>query len=68
MTVTFDAQVHEGLHQKIGKRNISYFLESLARPYVVNLDQADAYKQMAQDETREEKAVEWSEGLMHDFR
>ena len=67
MTVTFDSQVYQGLHQKIGKRNISHFLENLARPYVVNPDQNQAYQQMAQDETREKEALEWSENLIQDY-
>ena len=38
----------------------------LARTHVVDVDLEAAYAGMAADEARETKALEWSEGLLHD--
>ncbi len=59
-------KVYEGLHRVIGRRNISRFLEDLARPHVISSDIEEAYRQMAADEEREAKAMEWTEGLIGD--
>ena len=50
----------------IGRRRISGFLESLARPHVVGTDLEEAYREMAADEAAEAEALEWSEGLIGD--
>lgn len=50
----------------IGPRRISKFLEALARPHVLGHDLEAAYQSMAQDETREREAAEWSEALIGD--
>jgi hypothetical protein len=59
-------KVYEGLHRVIGRRNISRFLEDLARPHVISSDIEEAYRQMAADEEREAEAMEWTEGLIGD--
>ena len=41
-------------------------LSGLARTHVVDVDLEAAYAGMAADEAREAKALEWSEGLLHD--
>ncbi len=61
-----DEAVYDGLHRKIGRRNISRFLESLARPHVLRHDIDEAYRVMAEDEAREREALEWSEGVIAD--
>lgn len=38
LTITLDEKVYEGLHRVIGRRNISRFLEDLARPHVIPSD------------------------------
>lgn len=68
LTITVDEQVYEGLHSVIGRRKISGFLNSLARPHVVKTDLEAAYRQMAQDEAREAEALEWSEATLGDVR
>jgi predicted CopG family antitoxin len=35
LTITLDEKVYEGLYRVIGRRNISRFLEELARPHVI---------------------------------
>jgi hypothetical protein len=59
-------KVYEGLHRVIGRRNISRFLEDLARPHVISSDIEEAYRQMAADEEREAEAMGWTEGLIGD--
>lgn len=55
-----------GLYRRVGKRKISRFLESLARPHVIDADLEAGYRKMASDEARESNAAEWSEGLIGD--
>jgi hypothetical protein len=60
MTITMDEAVYEGLVRVVGRRKISGFLESLARPHVVTDELAEGYKAMGQDELREQEALVWS--------
>ncbi|MBF8302261.1 MAG: uncharacterized protein HW396_542 [Candidatus Dadabacteria bacterium] len=66
LTITIDEKVYKGLHRVIGQGLISQFIESLVRPHVIPQDLEAAYKQMAQDETREAEALEWSEATIGD--
>lgn len=66
LTITIDDEVYEGLYKRVGRRKISRFLESLARPHVVDADLEAAYRDMASDEAREADAEEWAEGLIGD--
>jgi hypothetical protein len=66
MTITMDEAVYEGLVRVVGRRKISGFLESLARPHVVTDELAEGYKAMGQDELREQEALGWSEALIGD--
>ena len=67
MTITLDEAVYAGLHQVIGRGNISQFLENLARPHVLKDDTLDAgYQAMAADVQREAEAQAWSEALIQD--
>jgi predicted CopG family antitoxin len=66
LTITIDEQVYEGLHQVIGPRKISSFIENLVRPHVLYPDLEAAYAEMAQDEEREAAALEWAEATAGD--
>ena len=66
LTITVDAEVYAGLHNVIGRRRISRFLNDLARPHVVGQDLDTGYAAMAADEARETEAEIWSEGLLPD--
>jgi hypothetical protein len=66
MTITMDEVVYEGLIRVVGRRKISAFLESLARPHVVGNDLAEGYRAMAEDAAREQEALAWSEALIGD--
>ena len=66
LTITVDEQVYEGLHKVIGRRRISQFIESLVRPHVIGTDLDEAYRAMAEDEARENEALEWAEATLGD--
>ena len=66
LTITVEDEIYEGLYRKVGPRRISRFLESLARPHVIDDDLEAAYREMAADELREAEADEWSENLLSD--
>ena len=66
LTITVDERVYNGLHTIVGRRRISRFIESLVRPYVLEKDLDAAYRQMAQEETRETEALEWTEATLGD--
>ena len=66
LTITVSEEVYAGLHAKIGAGRISRFLDSLARPHVVDAELNDAYRAMASDCEREAEAAEWSENLAPD--
>jgi predicted CopG family antitoxin len=66
LTITVDEEVYSGLHRVVGRRRISRFIESLVRPHVVREDLVAAYREMAEDEAREQDALEWSEATVMD--
>jgi len=63
LTITVEDSVYRGLHKVIGPRNISRFLNDLARPHVVRDDLEEGYRAIAADEARVAEAAEWSERL-----
>ena len=66
LTITVEEQVYDGLHEVIGPRRISRFIEDLVRPHVLFPELEEAYKEMAQDEEREVEALEWAEAMIGD--
>jgi len=66
LTITLDERVYRGLHTVVGRRRISRFIEGLVRPYVIGKDLDLAYREMAQEESREAEALEWSEATVGD--
>ncbi len=66
LTFTLDERVYEGLHNVVGWRRISRFIESLVRPQVIGKDLETAYRQMAGEEAREAEALEWAEATLGD--
>jgi predicted CopG family antitoxin len=64
--ITLQEDVYEGLKTLIGERDISEFIESLIRPYVISEDLGAAYYQMAQDEEREAEALQCAEATVGD--
>lgn len=66
LTISIDEEVYDRLHQVVGRRRISKFVEDLLRPHVAQPNLDAAYAQMARDEARETEAVEWADGLIGD--
>jgi predicted CopG family antitoxin len=64
LTITIDERVYEGLYRVVGARKISGFIEDLVRPHVLYPDLETAYAEMAQDEEREEVALQWAEAMV----
>ena len=62
LTITIADEVYRGLHQQIGRGEISRFIESLVRPYVVITDELEAeYRAAAEDVEAEQEAMDWIE-------
>ena len=68
LTITVSEEVYKGLHRVVGCGRISRFLEDLARPHVLKRRLAAAYREMAADEGRESKALEWAESTVSDMQ
>ncbi len=66
LTISVSDEFYSGLQHKVGRRRIGAFLENLVRPYVVNDDLTAAYRDMANDSTREKEAEEWCESVVGD--
>jgi hypothetical protein len=66
LTITLDERAYDGLHRVVGRRRISRFLETLARPHVTGKNLEAAYRQMAREEAREAEALEWAEATVGD--
>ena len=66
LAITVEDAVYRGLHKVVGRRNISRFLNDLARPHVVRDSLEEGYRAMAADEKREAEAAKWSESLVGD--
>lgn len=63
LTITVSDGVYEGLH-RLGRRNISDFLDGLAREHFMeNQLEADC-KEAAADKEREHEASDWSESCV----
>ncbi|MEK6739346.1 MAG: addiction module antitoxin [Planctomycetota bacterium] len=61
LAITVDAEVYEALHNAVGPRKISKFVEGLIRPHVVRPNLELAYSQMPKDKKREAEALDWAE-------
>ena len=66
MTITMDEAVYEGLMRVVGRGKVSQFLESLARPHVLDASMDEGYRAMSNDRQRETEASEWINGLIAD--
>jgi hypothetical protein len=66
LTITLDERVYAGLHAVVGRRRISWFIESLVRPHVIDKALDAAYAEMARDESREAEALEWADATVGD--
>jgi len=67
LTITVDDEVYTGLHEVIGPRKISRFIQEMVRPHVVRPNYESAYAEMAKDKKREKEALEWAEMAFKDM-
>jgi len=67
LTITVDDEVYMGLHEVIGPRKISRFIQEMVRPHVVRPNYESAYAEMAKDKKREKEALEWAEMTFKDL-
>jgi predicted CopG family antitoxin len=62
LTITIADEVYQGLHQQIGRAEISRFIENVVRPYVATTDGLEAeYCAAAEDAAAEREAADWIE-------
>jgi predicted CopG family antitoxin len=62
LTITIADEVYRGLHQQIGRGEISRFIEGLVRPYVATTDELEAeYRAAGEDTAAEGEAMDWIE-------
>lgn len=62
LTITIADDVYRGLHQQIGRGEISRFIENLVRPHVVGDQELEAeYREAAADLESESEALDWLE-------
>jgi predicted CopG family antitoxin len=62
LTITVADDVYRGLHQQIGRGEISRFIEALVRSHVVATDDLEAeYREAAKDTAEEDAAYDWIE-------
>ncbi|NUM54955.1 MAG: addiction module antitoxin [Candidatus Hydrogenedentes bacterium] len=66
LTISIDEDVYAGLHQRIGRRRISHFIEMLVRPHVIDKELDQGYRELAEDEQDAAEALEWIEGTLGD--
>ena len=66
LTITMDEAVYDGLMRVVGRGKVSQFLESLARPHVLDASMDEGYRAMSSDRQREVEASEWINGLIAD--
>lgn len=60
LTIVVEPAVYKGLHEKVGRGNISQYINDKVKPFVT--DDAwliQGYKEMAQDSQQNVEAKEW---------
>jgi hypothetical protein len=67
LTITIADEVYQGLHHRVGRGQISRYIEDLVRPEVVMEDELERlYRQAAEDAEAEREAIEWIEADLGD--
>ena len=62
LTITIADDLYRGLHQQIGRGEISRFIEDLVRPHILDQDAlVEEYRQAALDAEAEQEALAWIE-------
>ena len=66
LTISIDERIYNALHEVIGTGKISRFIETLVSPHVLEDHLANGYREMAEDEVREQEAEDWIESTIVD--
>ena len=67
LTITIADDVYRGLHHRVGRGEISRFIENLVRPYVTDEGTLEAmYRDAVMDVEAEREALEWIEANVDD--
>ncbi len=67
LTITIADDVYRGLHHRVGRGEISRFIETLVRPYVTDEDALETlYREAMTDAEAEHDAWEWIEADVDD--
>lgn len=67
LTITISDEVYRGLHQRIGRGEISRFIDNLVRPHVTDEAALEAmYREAVLDIDAEREALEWIEATVGD--
>lgn len=67
LTILVENDVYKGLHKKIGRGNISKYINDTVKPFVTDDDAiVNGYKEMAKDIRREKETKEVL-GVVKDF-
>lgn len=62
LTITVSDEVYRGLHDAVGRGEISRFIETLVRPYILtDRSLEDEYREAASDSEAEREALAWIE-------
>jgi len=62
LTITIAEDVYRGLHQQVGRGEISHFIENVVRPLVTIDDALEReYREAAAEERAEQQAHDWIE-------
>jgi predicted CopG family antitoxin len=67
LTISIDESIYNALYNVIGKRKISRFIEELIKPKLITPNLDKAYKEMGENQIREEEAKYWTEGTLQEF-
>lgn len=67
LTIMIDEETYRDLHNRVGRDEISSFIEEMLRSRLLASEDVEAgYRAMAADANREREAEEWSEALLSD--
>lgn len=65
LTITIGEEVYRGLHEQVGRGNISVLIERLVRLHIMtDAEMEEGYRAMAADTESEAEARVWSEAFI----
>ena len=64
LTISIDESRYNALYNVVGKRKISRFIEDLIKPKLITPNLDKSYKEMSENQIRENEAEYWAPGLV----